>query len=260
MSDMQEGSGKHAGIQVIARAASVMRALGSNPQGLSLGAIAQVVDLPRSTVQRIINALCVEHLVETLGPAGGFRLGPAFGQLVTQAQVDIISLVRPYLLALSEAMQESTCLSSLSGDKVYVLDRIVAERELRVVFPIGIHVPATATSGGKVLLAELPPDMLQALLPDPLPVCTPKTLARAVLLEQLQAIKANNLAEDQDEYIEGLCSYAVLLDTYLGKYSISIVLPNSRAAARAEVLQAALQACKRDIEEVIGRSPRVEQG
>ncbi|KTC32550.1 MAG: IclR family transcriptional regulator [Pseudomonas sp.] len=259
MNDSQESSAKHGGIQVIARAASVMRALGSNPQGLSLGAIAQVVDLPRSTVQRIINALCVEHLVETLGPAGGFRLGPAFGQLVTQAQVDIISLVRPYLSALSEQVLESTCLASLSGDKLYVLDRIVAERELRVVFPIGIHVPATVTSGGKVLLAELSSEAQQALLPDPLPACTPKSLGRAALLEQLRTIRVSGAANDQDEYIEGLCSYAILLDTYLGHYSISIVAPNARAAARGEAFQQALQACKQSIEEVIGRAPRVVQ-
>lgn len=56
-----------------------MRVLGENPQGLSLAAIAQRVSLPRSTVQRIINALLEELLVESLGAGGGYRLGPALG-------------------------------------------------------------------------------------------------------------------------------------------------------------------------------------
>ncbi|HBN9860975.1 IclR family transcriptional regulator [Pseudomonas aeruginosa] len=260
MTDMEESIGKHGGIQVIARAASIMRALGSNPQGLSLAAIAQLVDLPRSTVQRIINALAVEHLVEALGPSGGFRLGPAFGRLITQTQMDIISLVRPHLTALSEQVEESTCLSSLSGDKVYVMDRIVAERELRVVFPIGIHVPASATSGGKVLLAALPEEAQHALLPDPLPMCTAKSLKREVLLAQLKEVKVSGAATDENEYIEGLCSYAALLDTYLGIYSISIVAPTSRAMIAGERFQKALQVCKRNIEEVIGRTPRAIPG
>lgn len=258
MSHSEDSGAKH-GIQVIARAAAIMRALGSHPQGLSLAAIAQVVDLPRSTVQRIINALGTEHLVEALGPSGGFRLGPAFGQLITQAQTDIISLVRPYLTALSEQVQESTCLSSLAGDKLYVLDRIVAERELRVVFPIGIHVPATATSGGKVLLAELSEVTLQALLPDPLPPCTDMSLTREALLAQLKEIKLSGRCGDQDEYIEGLCSYATLLDTYLGYYSVSIVVPISRARTQGEVFQQALQACKCNIEGAIGRAPRITE-
>lgn len=253
--DQASEGGKHAGIQVIARAAAVMRALGNHPQGLSLAAIAQVVELPRSTVQRIINALEEELLVEALGPGGGFRLGPALGQLINQAQTDIISLVRPHLIALSEQLQESTCLSSLAGDKTYVLDRIVAERELRVVFPIGINAPATATASGKLLLAELSEEAVRALLPDPLPVFTPLTLTREALFEQLVEIKACGLAVDRGEYIEGLCSFAVLLDTYLGRYTIAIVAPSTRMVSRSEPFQQALLACKHNIERAIGRTP-----
>ncbi|WP_455231222.1 IclR family transcriptional regulator [Geopseudomonas aromaticivorans] len=249
-------SGKHGGIQVIARAAAIMRALGSNPQGLSLAAIAQLVDLPRSTVQRIINALEEEFLVEALGPSGGFRIGPALGQLINQTQTDIISLVRPHLNALCEQLQESVCLSSLVGDKTYVVDRIVAERELRVVFPIGINAPATATASGKALLAELSEEAINTLLPDPLPVFTPMTLAREALLEQLREIKACGIAVDLGEYIEGLCSFAVLLDTYLDHYAIAIVAPSPRAMPRREAFQQALLACKQNIERAIGRAPR----
>jgi len=42
------------GIQVIARAATILRLLKINRSGLSLGQIAAQVDLPRSTVQRIV--------------------------------------------------------------------------------------------------------------------------------------------------------------------------------------------------------------
>ncbi|MCM2330859.1 MAG: IclR family transcriptional regulator [Pseudomonas sagittaria] len=253
--EISEG-GKHSGIQVIARAAAIMRALGSNPQGLSLAAIAQVVELPRSTVQRIINALEEEFLVEARGPSGGFRLGPALGQLINQTQTDIITLVKPHLTALAEQLQESVCLSSLVGDKTYVVDRIVAERELRVVFPIGINAPAYATASGKALLAELPTETLSNLLPEPLPAFTPKTLARRMLLAQLTQIDSRGVASEHDEYIEGLSSYAVVLDTYLGRYSIAIVAPSSRAMPRADAFRQALLACKQDIERAIGRAPR----
>ncbi|MGI9493370.1 MAG: helix-turn-helix domain-containing protein, partial [Geminicoccaceae bacterium] len=51
------------GIQVIARAASILRALGEDTSGMSLGQIADKVGLPRSTVQRIVGALQAERLV-----------------------------------------------------------------------------------------------------------------------------------------------------------------------------------------------------
>lgn len=245
-------SGKSSGIQVIARAAAIMRALGENPQGLSLAAIAQAVDLPRSTVQRIISALEDEFLVESLGPSGGYHLGPALGQLINRTQTDIISLVRPHLSALCEQLQESVCISSLVADKTYVIDRIVAERELRVVFPIGINAPAHATAGGKVLLAELSLDAVDKLLPATLESFTANTLSRASLLKQLKSIRQSKIAVDEGEYIEGLSSYAVPLDTYLGRFSIAIVAPSPRAVARVSLFQEALLACKQTIERAIG--------
>lgn len=251
--DQAGDAGRQAGIQVIARAGAIMRALGSNPQGLSLAAIAQIVDLPRSTVQRIITALEAEYLVETLGPGGGFRLGPALGQLISQTQTDIITLLKPYMLELSEQLDESVCVSTLVGDKAYVVDRVVAERELRVVFPIGIKAQAYATASGKALLAALPEDSLQQLLPDPLPMLTPCTPERAVLLEQLGQIRAGTVAEEHGELIEGLSSSAVPLDTYLGRYSIAVVAPTARLVTRRESFQQALQDCKQRVERAIGR-------
>ena len=47
-SDLVES--KQPSIQVIARAAAILRALGNNAAGLSLSAIANIVKLPRSTV------------------------------------------------------------------------------------------------------------------------------------------------------------------------------------------------------------------
>ena len=51
------------GVQVIARAASVLRALEGKPDGLSLAQIAREVGLARSTVQRIVAALAAEDFV-----------------------------------------------------------------------------------------------------------------------------------------------------------------------------------------------------
>jgi DNA-binding IclR family transcriptional regulator len=51
--DPEDKNGAQAGIQVIARAASILRTLENHPDGLSLGQIAKSVDLARSTVQRM---------------------------------------------------------------------------------------------------------------------------------------------------------------------------------------------------------------
>lgn len=244
-----------AGIQVIARAGEILRALGRNPEGLSLGEIAQEVNLPRSTVQRIINALADERLVEPVGPGGGVRLGPALGQLIHQSQTDIISLTKPYLQELSRSLRESVCLSRLSGDQVYVIDRIVAERELRVVFPIGISTPAHTASAGKILLAEMPDSSVARLLPQKLAALTSKTVDLEKLLAQLQECRQTGLSTDMDEAEEGVGSCSVALDTYLGLFSLSVVAPSARlGAAEMDKISLALLQCKHDIERAIGHN------
>lgn len=138
------------GIQVIARASAIMRALAEQPQGLSLAAIANVVGLPRSTVQRIIGALETEDLVEAL-PGSGYRLGPGLHQLIHQAHGDIISVVRESLEQLGEALGETVALSCLRGQQSNVIIRVISENELRVVIPLGRSLPMHDTADGKVL-------------------------------------------------------------------------------------------------------------
>lgn len=255
--EMESGDdSKHGGIQVIARAAAVMRSLGAHPQGLSLAAIAQAVDLPRSTVQRIVCALEAEYLVESLGPGGGFRLGPALGQLIHQTQTDIISLARPHLEVLARRLQESVCLSKQAGDKTNAIDRIVAERELRVVFPIGIQVPMHTTAGGKALLAGLSDERVREVLPEPLPAMTRRTHDLPTLLAELATIRKTGFATDHEEFMEGICSFAVPLETYLGRFAIAVVVPSPRATRRIEVFRKALQECRENIERMIGSAER----
>ena len=85
MAGTQRASRDRKGVEVIARAAAIMRALEGEPRGLSLGKIAQRVALPRATVQRIVVTLKAEKFVIDATPRSEVRLGPAL--LVLQVQV-----------------------------------------------------------------------------------------------------------------------------------------------------------------------------
>ncbi|MDX9875266.1 MAG: IclR family transcriptional regulator [Spongiibacteraceae bacterium] len=249
---------RQSGIQVIARAAAIMRVLSGHPNGLSLGAIAQQVDLPRSTVQRIVAALEVEGLAESVGPGGGFRLGPELGRLIYQSQIDIITVVRPLLEELSTRLSESVVLAGAEHDQVLIIDRVVAERELRVVFQVGtIRVPMHTSATGKALLSQMTDEQVNSLLPDPLPCGIGKVRKRADLLAELQEIRATGIASDLEGYMAGIAGYAVPVDTYLGHFAVAVVMPSSRAPACIDQIRDALLACRQNIEAVIGHRVRV---
>lgn len=88
-------------VQVLARAAAVLRALEGRSDGLSLGQLARALGLPRSTVQRIVAALQAEELLIAASPTGKVRLGPALLRLAASVETDSAVLAKPVLAALS---------------------------------------------------------------------------------------------------------------------------------------------------------------
>jgi DNA-binding IclR family transcriptional regulator len=59
---------------------------GRSKPSLSLAKIARRVELPRSTVHRIVTALEAESLVVPASPNGGYRLGPELARFAGQEE------------------------------------------------------------------------------------------------------------------------------------------------------------------------------
>lgn len=254
---LDEKDDKHS-IQVVSRALSVLRALGRSPGGLSLAEIANETDLPRSTVQRLVGALEVEGFVESMGASGGSRLGSAVLQLVHSAHGDILSIARPRMQALSNAVNETVVLSSVNGRQAVMIDRIVAERELCVMLPIGVAQNPWTTSNGKALLAILPDELVLKLLSED--STAPRSIAsakgRAAFLRELTEIRQTGLAYDREKTHAGICSVGAALDTYLGSYGIAIVTPANRFEANLRHMSDQILEFKRSVEALLGEKKR----
>ncbi|WP_416427764.1 IclR family transcriptional regulator (plasmid) [Pseudomonas sp. App30] len=255
MSDAKEkidDDSRSGGIQVIARASAVMRTLGSHPKGLTLAAIAQHVGLARSTVQRIVAALETEQMVEAIRPGNGFRLGPALAQLIHQTHTDIISIARKSLESLSEKVGESVTLSCISGRQNIIIDRVVAERDLRVVIPMGQSMPMHATSDGKALLSTLTNDQVREWLGSSLDKLTETTLDLRHLLTQLDEIRISGFATAHQEYSVGVSACSILVPTFMGPHAVTVVAPTARFDTQVAEFKAALEECKATISHSAG--------
>src|SRR5690606_28945727 len=115
-------------IQVIARAASIMRALEDEESGLSLGQIAQRVKLARSTVQRIVASLEAEKLLIAASPQGRVRLGPTILRLAASVRNDVVQMARPFINRLSEELSETVDLSILRNDHLVFIDQVIGSQ------------------------------------------------------------------------------------------------------------------------------------
>jgi DNA-binding IclR family transcriptional regulator len=244
-----DGTGSQTGIQVIARAADVMRALYGEPRGLSLSQLAERVGLPRSTVHRLVSALVREGFLAAASPTGRVRLGPELSRLASSGR-ELAEDLHPYMERLFQQFDETVVCSVIDGDRQRCIDQIAAPHRLRTEFPIGATLPLFCTANGKALLAELDGEELSALLPARLPRCTPNTItSRSSLLKHLASIHEAGVAYDHEERTLGIAAAAVAVrDSFGSLASICIAVPVQRFNGREQEIGAALLAMRREIE------------
>lgn len=229
-------------IQVVSRAARILRCLENEPEGLSLGIIANRSNLPRSTVQRLVDALAFEHLLE-IGKSG-VRLGSALMRLASHSHVDIALSARAPLERLAQQSGETSALVYASGHELIMLHSVVSGQELRVAPMVGNFLCVYGTAAGKICLAKMTNAQVIGLLDGVLAPLTPNTLTLPRLLEDLEQVRQQGVAFDHEEHRAGIGSIAMGVETAQGFYAISVVGPSWRISDQREPIIQALVECQ----------------
>lgn len=243
------------GIQVIARAAAMLRALAHHPEGLSLGELAREVTLPRSTVQRIVDALDKEGLVLAASSVSGVRLGPALLSLAAATRFHMAELARETLENLAKACKETVDLSVLDQDKVVFIDQVAGSQRLSAVSAVGLSFPLHCSANGKALLAAMSDEELRKVRKRL--VLTPNTDQTITdwgrLEDELQAIHRSGVAYDREENSEGICAVSTLIRSATGELAaISIPVPTQRFRHAETELTAMLLQHARALQQKLG--------
>jgi DNA-binding IclR family transcriptional regulator len=253
-----EGRSTGQSIQVIARAASVLRALEGEESGLSLAQIAQRVKLARSTVQRIVDALRAEHFVIAATPTSGVRLGPALIRLAASASVDFDLITRPLMVKLSQKLGETVDLSVLKGFSAIFTDQVQGAHRLRAVSAVGDSFPLHCTANGKALLSIMPENKLEQFLREPLVRLTTRTIIKAnELRAAVDSSRRSGVAVDDEEHTEGICAVGTAFLDPLGRsIALSIPVPTPRFKRMKNTLVKELLNARALIVEALGPNTR----
>jgi DNA-binding IclR family transcriptional regulator len=252
--DPEDKNGAQAGIQVIARAASILRTLENHPDGLSLGQIAKSVDLARSTVQRIVAALAAEDFVIASGP-GDVRIGPGLVRIAASVGSNTADLIRPHLRALGEEVGETVDLAVLSGGSTVFVDQVSGRHRLVAVSAVGERFPLHCTANGKAILACFSPEDAEELIDKSLAEHPDFPLKnRKHLQSEIEQVRKTNLAFDLEEHGEGISAVGIaLLDTMGRPIAISIPVPAQRFAENRDDLSRQLKAFRKRIRVAMAR-------
>lgn len=230
------------GIQVISRATEILRTLASDTRGMSLGGIANEVNLPRSTVQRIVSSLAEEGLVSVGAANSGIRLGPEIQRLARSFVGSPRDHFRPVLEKVAKETGETVDLAVLRDGKMRFIDQIEGSQRLRTVSAIGDTFPLMSTANGKAALACLDEFEATKLLMDELADVPPQERRLAALLDEISAIRGGALACDNGEHTEGISALGFAVADASGDiFSISLPVPTSRFELRKPTLIGAME-------------------
>jgi DNA-binding IclR family transcriptional regulator len=242
------------GVQVIARAAQILRALDGEHDGLSLSQLSERLGLPRSTVHRVVSALAAEGFVAAASPNGRVRLGPELARLALSSRRELRQELRPHLQRLFETLNETVDCAVLDGEHLRFIDQIAAPHRLRAVSSVGGTFPLHCTANGKAILAELGNGEVARVLPTRLKRCTAATItSRAELLAELEIVRRTRVALDREEHTNGISAAGIAVRDPFGTLAaISVPMPTQRFAGREQEIADALVAARAEILRTLG--------
>ena len=196
-------------VQSVERAFRLLRSLAQGPLGVT--ELAYRVDLPKSTVARLLAALETEKAVEQVEAGGAYRVGAGLIEIAgtVPAGRSLVAAARPHLLELAEALKEVAGLSTIEDGQVYYLDHTESSSDVQLRDWTGGYAPLHAVSSGVVLLANLPSHEQEAYLARPLEQCTPWTnLDPDILRDRLVQSRSLGYAWGYEEFAEGINAVA----------------------------------------------------
>jgi DNA-binding IclR family transcriptional regulator len=215
------------GIQVLSRAADILRVVSQESEPPSLGRIAALTELPRSTVQRIVGALLTEGMLSA-GPGGvGYFIGGTIQQLAEAGRPDVRKKLRALLEQLAEATGETVDLAMCRDHQMVFIDQVSGKQRLRAVSAIGERFPMTLTANGKAVLALKSAESVAAIVAREISH-QQTTLTLNGVKDELATVRSEGYGLDLDEHTPGISAVGIAFSFNGSYYAISIPAPSDR--------------------------------
>ena len=224
-------------IQSLLRALDLLEALKGPQKAFSVVELSESLDLPPSSIHRILQTLCAKDFVVKNDQTHLYQLGPALISLGTAAtnQTKLQTVCQPVLAYLSECTGEDAFLMIRIGLRGLILAKAEGPNNLKVVDHFGYEQPLHVGAIRKVLLAYQSPEFLKHYLlnmeehPSKLSIQTPE-----MLLKDLATIRKEGISISRSEYIQDAIGIGAPVFGSDGqmKASIGIIAPASRTIGK----------------------------
>lgn len=235
-------------VQTIERTALILEVLGLFPKGLSLGALAEKVSLPKGTTHRLLTSLAYFDFVRQDDSDKHYSLGFRLVELgnLLLSHIDLRKEAHPHLVALSESVEETVHLVILDQNKALYIDKVDMQPRrggLQMVSTLGARIPLYCTAVGKVLLAAMPEQTAEQIIRNEErsrlasnTITDPKDI-----MEHLGKIRCAGYAIDDEENEEGVRCVAAPIRDNSGRVIAAISISGSTTRISYEKIETFLK-------------------
>lgn len=216
-------------VRAVERALQILSCFDDQHPERGISEIAQAVDLHKATAHRIVTTLVNYGYLERAGDGQKYRLGLVLPELGSQVirRMDLRREALPYMLQLVEQWDETCDLSIYNQNQVFYVEVVRGDRALSITAAVGQRLPAYCTASGKLFLAYLSSEEIDAFLSHSLHPYTENTItSREELLKQFKIIRSQGYAVDKEEMEEGVCAIAAPICNDQGKVVAAMSIPS----------------------------------
>ena len=207
---------------------ALLEVIAEKDQFFTLQGLVEETGLPKPTLHRMLQQLESAGMLQRDGDGRHYSTGVRLRRMAENLLLNntVHGARHAVLRQLVEEVGESCNITALSGSEVLYLDRVETPAPLRFYLHPGSRVPAHCSASGKLFLAQMSPSQRRRLLEHvPLERYTAKTLTDLAALEkEVERVKRDGYAVDDEEFLPGLFCLAVLVPTPGGKSNTGIAI------------------------------------
>jgi len=202
------------------RALEVLELLTREGRALSFAECQRALAYPKASLHGLLRTMAGARWIELDPASKKYELGVRVWEAAVAhtKMFRLETLARPIMEQVRDATTETVQLAVLDGGEALYIGKVDGEHILKLDSSVGQRLTAHATGVGKVLLASLPEQELEAWLKTrTLQRFTPNTITdRRKLRSELQLVRRRGFAVDREERTLGATCVAVAIHNHLG--------------------------------------------
>ncbi len=243
------------GVPAVIKCFGILDLLAKSENPLGISEIAKALNYNKSTVFNTVRTLT--DLGALVNSNNKFRLGVKLYLLgkAFEKGSELIRYIHPYLEEINKETNLTAFLGMRSGLRAMIIDKAESAFHLKISVEIGTRIPLVAGAHGLALLSQLSNLKLNEILSQTeLKRFSPfSCVDKKKYEETVQRVRAEGVAIEREEYIEGIRAVAVPLNIQRDDLQVAIWAVGLKNQIKDEVIDAYSRLLKGIAQKIEGR-------